>query len=42
MHRINKTLIYFFILTIISSALACKIIMTAYADEDYLYIYASN
>jgi hypothetical protein len=42
MHRINLTLVYFLIFTIISSALAYKIIMTAYADEDYLSGYANS
>jgi uncharacterized membrane protein len=38
MFRINKTLIYFLILTMIGSALAMKIIFTAYesAYADYL------
>ena len=32
MHRINKTLVYFLIFTVISSALAYHIVVKAYSD----------
>ncbi len=32
MYRINKTLIYFLILTLVGSAFAFKIVVTAYSD----------
>ena len=38
MHRINKTLVYFLVLTLISSAFAYSIIVKAYSNtfDDYL------
>ena len=36
MHRINKTLVYFLIFTIISSGLAFHIVVKAYDSFDYI------
>jgi len=38
MYRLNKTLIYFLIFTIVSSALAFRIIVTAYNNAFASYI----
>ena len=37
MRDLRITLVYFLIFTIISSALAYKIIMQAYSNDDYAY-----
>ena len=37
MHRINITLVFFLIFTVISSALAYKIVISGYATYDYAY-----
>jgi hypothetical protein len=38
MRDLRMTLVYFLIFTIISSALAYKIIVTAYDDSNYAYL----
>ncbi len=38
MHRINMTLVYFLIFTVVTSGLAYKIVMSSYDAYDYTYV----